>query len=255
MLVQLPHMPALHYAGGGDLWAVSSHPAPAAAVPGTASYTNPTSKVVYTLDTRPATFDEAQTACATAGGHLASYSTVRSNGQDTRVPLADGTLLEVCTKSQQYAALAPHTQAAEQLDVEDWATNGAGLLIARYHGAYWIGLRADAFPDFYFVDPGRPSGASYTHWGKQVGRWRFWGLVLVATRGCVRLPLGDTQQSRSQAAPARAETIQHERACPPGGPVRCRQRDNCIRWLLGLVSGQLQHQGRSAVRAPAVDTT
>jgi hypothetical protein len=65
-------------------------------------------------------------------------------------------------------ASSPHPQAAEQSDAEDWAINGAGRLFPRYHLAYWMGLKADAAPDFYWLDPGRPGSSKYSHWGKQV---------------------------------------------------------------------------------------
>jgi hypothetical protein len=41
-------------------------------------------------------------------------------------------------------------------------------MLVNYYKAYWLGLRADVFPDFKWVDPMAPAlnlGSSYKHWG------------------------------------------------------------------------------------------
>jgi hypothetical protein len=60
----------------------------------------------------PMSFPDAENMCGSLGGHLAYY-----------------------------------TSLDEQTDVEAYYTS-KGYLLEEYHGAYWMGLRADNFPTF-----------------------------------------------------------------------------------------------------------
>lgn len=67
----------------------------------------------------PMPFPEAENMCVSLGGHLAFF-----------------------------------TSLDEQTDVEAYYT-GKGYLLEEYHGAYWMGARADGFPNFRCASAGK----------------------------------------------------------------------------------------------------
>lgn len=117
---------------GWTLMPFLAMPWPAAPGPQSVVYTNNDTNTTYTLNTRLSNFTVAQAACNALGGHLASYNTQQ-----------------------------------EQLEVENFFVS-KGLLFPTCHGSYWIGLAAESWPAFEWLDPvaGNLTGPeSYTNWG------------------------------------------------------------------------------------------
>ena len=99
-------------------------------VPGIYNYTSPRSGSLYYMVSHPANGLAAEVSCNRLGGHLAVY-----------------------------------TSTAEQVEVEA-AFSRQGGLIGSFHGAYWLGLQASTYPDFYWLDRmvPPPSNTTYMRW-------------------------------------------------------------------------------------------
>jgi hypothetical protein len=82
------------------------------AAPGISPFRSTVSNADYVMVNSPMSYPEAQTTCISRGGHLAFF-----------------------------------TSLDEQTDVEAYYT-GKGYLLEDYHQAYWLGLRADGFPQY-----------------------------------------------------------------------------------------------------------
>ncbi len=102
-------------------------------------YTTKLTAVTFYLNTTPSTFDQAELACQTSGGHLATYSSF-----------------------------------AEQVEVETFYIENYYLMPA-FHKQYWMGYRAktwgkDSFALLDATVPKNPDDNStvpgyYYHWG------------------------------------------------------------------------------------------
>jgi hypothetical protein len=101
--------------------------------PSSISYVNTTTRNQYTLNTARMNFSSAEAACNLQGGHLVSYNTVD-----------------------------------EQLEVENFFVR-SGLLFPTCHRAYWMGLAAETWPQFAYLEPTAPdmeAEDTYRNWGK-----------------------------------------------------------------------------------------
>jgi hypothetical protein len=79
-------------------------------------YVSGTSGLTYVLNTQRMDFAAAEQYCNDQGGHLASWGS-----------------------------------SAEQTEVEQWFT-AQGFLFPDCHLSYWIGLKTDQWPNFYWTD-------------------------------------------------------------------------------------------------------
>jgi hypothetical protein len=94
------------------------------------NYTSPVTGSKYHMVSAPANGLAAEVNCNSLGGHLVVYET-----------------------------------KAEQQEVEAAFTWQGGLLAA-YQGAYWLGLQADPYPEFHWLDRtiASPSNVTYINW-------------------------------------------------------------------------------------------
>ena len=119
------------------------------------------------------TLTDAQKTCVGLGGHLVAYTSIEEQQDVEQVRWPVWLCVSVCSAaclpvpSQPPSSNAPTSRLCCPPHLPQFFISN-GYMLVDYYKVYWLGMRAEPFPDYKWLDPGADIlqlSSSYKHWG------------------------------------------------------------------------------------------